>query len=454
MGAHEGKGKITPDPDNRMRRSHDTIQRSETPDTTTPRLDGHRSVVSSPVPSLPFSFTRGWFAGHTHSESLQSAGFRLISGGTHLSRTMMLAELRHILETETKPNPQRLKSLVLDENVLQKRTGSARRLTLRHLRELYGLGATPPISRAMIGLWAKAVAREWLQMPVNPNGRPYSDVLSPWWNGDDVTATNRDYWIVNFGEKSLSESTFYEKPFSYVERVVYPIRKNSRSDLERNNWWKLARRAPAMFSAIQPLKRFLVTPETSKHRVFSWYPIGVIPDKNLVVIAKDDDTALGILQSRFHAAWALRLGTSLEDRPRYTSTTTFRTFPFPEGLTPNVPTTEHADDPRSIAIGGAARRLTELREAWLNPQDLVVRVPEVVPGYPDRIVLVNPKAAAFLETRTLTNLYNERPAWLANAHRDLDAAVAKAYGWPADISEDEALERLLTLNLERAAASR
>jgi type II restriction/modification system DNA methylase subunit YeeA len=92
-----------------------------------------------------------------------------------------------------------------------------------------------------------------------------------------------------------------------------------------------------------------------------------------------------------------------------------------------------------------------LREAWLNPPDLVERVPEVVPGYRDRVVPVSPKAAAELKKRTLTNLYNERPAWLDNAHRDLDAAVAAAYGWPADLCEEEALARLLALNLERAA---
>src|SRR6266853_6691181 len=107
--------------------------------------------------------------------------------------------------------------------------------------------------------------------------------------------------------------------------------------------------------------------------------------------------------------------------------------------------------PRAVAIAEAARRLNELREAWLNPSDLVERVPEVVPGFPDRIVPVSPKAAAILKKRTLTNLYNERPTWLDNAHRDLDAAVAAAYGWPADISEDEALACLLALNLERSA---
>ncbi len=98
------------------------------------------------------------------------------------------------------------------------------------------------------------------------------------------------------------------------------------------------------------------------------------------------------------------------------------------------------------------RRRNELREAWLNPADLVERVPEVVLGYPDRVLPVSPKAAAILKKRTLTNLYNERPAWLDNAHRELDAAVAAAYGWPADLPEEEALARLLALNLERAAA--
>lgn len=52
--------------------------------------------------------------------------------------------------------------------------------------------------------------------------------------------------------------------------------------------------------------------------------------------------------------------------------------------------------------------------------------------------------------RTLTNLYNERPDWLDAAHERLDAAVFDAYGWPHDLSDEEILERLLALNLERA----
>jgi hypothetical protein len=94
-----------------------------------------------------------------------------------------------------------------------------------------------------------------------------------------------------------------------------------------------------------------------------------------------------------------------------------------------------------------------LRNAWLNPPDLINVVPEVVPGYPDRILPKNDEAAAELNKRTLTNLYNTRPQWLVDAHRDLDAAVAAAYGWSADISEEEALAKLLELNLARAGTA-
>ncbi len=148
--------------------------------------------------------------------------------------------------------------------------------------------------------------------------------------------------------------------------------------------------------------------------------------------------------------------------PRYTPTTCFATFPFPEGLTPNIPAADYASDPRAVAIGKAAARLNELRENWLNPPDLVQPVPEVVPTaeqreagaekiYPDRILPIDEAAAKVLKDRTLTKLYNERPAWLDHAHRDLDAAVANAYAWPADLTDEQILERLFALNQERAA---
>ena len=135
--------------------------------------------------------------------------------------------------------------------------------------------------------------------------------------------------------------------------------------------------------------------------------------------------------------------------PRYTPSSTFETL-FPDGLTPDLPAPNYANAPKAAAIAAAAKELNQLRENWLNPADLVRREPEVVPGYPERVLPVDGHAAALLKKRTLTNLYNENPTWLQNAHRALDGAVAAAYGWPADLSDDEILKRLLELNLSRS----
>ncbi len=198
------------------------------------------------------------------------------------------------------------------------------------------------------------------------------------------------------------------------------------------------------------MSRFIVIGEVAKHRVTSFVDNRYLLSGSIYAIARDDDTTFGILHSRFHESWSLRLGTSLEDRPRYTPTTTFETFPFPEGLTPNIPAETYAGNPRATRIAEAARELDAARRNWLNPPDLVDIVPEVVAGYPDRILPKHAQAAATLKARTLTNLYNQRPQWLINAHDRLDRAVAAAYGWPEDISTEDALAKLLELNLRRS----
>ncbi|WP_442770916.1 hypothetical protein [Zoogloea ramigera] len=183
----------------------------------------------------------------------------------------------------------------------------------------------------------------------------------------------------------------------------------------------------------------------------------MLPDKNLIAIARSDDTTFGILHSRFHELWSLGLCTwmGVGNDPRYTPSTTFETFPFPAGMTPADTAAGAPEGPAAEAIATAARRLDELRSNWLNPADWVdwvVTPEEAAAGFPARPV-ARPGHEAELKKRTLTNLYNQRPAWLANAHQALDQAVAVAYGWsdysPA-MADDEILRRLLKLNLERA----
>jgi type II restriction/modification system DNA methylase subunit YeeA len=234
-------------------------------------------------------------------------------------------------------------------------------------------------------------------------------------------------WAVDFGvNMPLSEAALYEKPFEYVRKHVKPMRDGERRNKYQEMWWLFGEPGAGLRRALAPLGRYIATPYVAKHRLFVWMDAKTVPDHQLVVIAREDDYFFGVLHSRAHELWALRTGTSLEDRPRYTPTSTFATFPFPWR-----PGEEPVGDPHIEEIVDAARRLDELRRNWLNPEGA---------------------SADELKKRTLTNLYNARPTWLENAHQTLDRAVFAAYGWPPDLSDEEVLQNLLALNLKRSDA--
>ena len=300
-------------------------------------------------------------------------------------------------------------------------------------------------------------ARAWLSQP-NPNGRPNSEVVKPWFNGMDITRRPSDTWIIDFGtDTTQSNASLYELPFQHTFENVKPMRAEVRRDGHRNNWWRHGETRAGMRDAIKPLPRMIGTPRVSKHRVFSWLPANTIPDCQIVVVARGDDATFGILQSRFHELWSLSVGTwmGVGNDLRYTPTTTFETFPFPAGLTPRDTKTGAPDTPHARAIAEAACKLDQLRNNWLNPPewtDWVITPEEQAAGFPKRPV-AKPGFEAELKKRTLTNLYNARPAWLALAHEALDKTVAAAYGWqdytPA-MPDEEILRRLLALNQARA----
>jgi len=308
------------------------------------------------------------------------------------------------------------------------------------------------------------LARKWLVAPSNPNGQPNSAILKPYWNGDDLTGRPRDRWLIDF-PLGLSESaaSAYEVAFEHLRTARYDpesttdlrtlpeARATVRDAHAQARWWEPYWPRPEMRKRIGALRRYIVTPETAQYRLFVWLSLPTLPDKNLIVILKDDDATFGILQSKIHEVWSLRLGTSLEDRPRYTSTTTFATFPFPDGFTPNLNSVDVAKQKTAPTIQLAAQRLNQLREAWLNPSELITAIPEVAIGFPPRGAPKDAAAAVELKKRTLTNLYNQNPTWLQAAHKDLDVAVAVAYGWTWPLSEDEILSRLLALNKARSS---
>ena len=273
-------------------------------------------------------------------------------------------------------------------------------------------------------------AATMIAMP-NPDGRSNADVVRPSANGRDINGRSRGMWVIDFPPGTpLEEAELYEAPFEHIAEHVREYRKTARSgDRTGVDWWIHGSSRPGMRQALAPHQRYIVTTATAKHRLFTWLDREVLPDHALFVFARDDDYFFGVLHSRLHELWALAQGTQLREKEsgfRYTPTTCFLTFPLPW-----PPGEEPADSPLVRGIAEAARRLHELREGWLNPEGPLV---------------------ADLRQRTLTNLYNERPAWLDTAHRRLDEAVCAAYGWPPDLPDDEVLARLLALNLERARA--
>ena len=263
-------------------------------------------------------------------------------------------------------------------------------------------------------------------------------------NGRDLVGFPSATWIIDFFNMAESEAKKFEEPYKHVKECVKPVRERNKVKSLREKWWIHARPRYAMRTATKPLARFIATPEVTKHRIFVWIDKDIVPDHTLHVIARDDDYFFGVLQSQIHVLWAIRMGSTLGPAPRYNSTRTFQTFPFPWS-----PGHEDLSHPAHAAISAAAAQLHQERNEWLNPPD---------------------KSENELKDYTLTNLYNALQVWrgldnmrvkpaaadfaprLDELHRALDEAVCDAYGWEYAVldDEEEILRRLLALNLARA----
>jgi hypothetical protein len=315
----------------------------------------------------------------------------------------------------------------------------------------------------------KNIAQKLLQQS-NLNGQPNSDVVWPVVSAIDIGQRNRDKWTIYFDMLPLEQASQYQAPFEYVKTNILPIRKTRRNDY-RGMWWQYGRPRPEMSKALFGTKRYIATPRVSKHRIFIWLDSRVLANDGTIVFAREDDYFFGVLHSKVHELWARRTGTQLREAEsgfRYTPTTTFETYPFPW-----PPGSEPAQDPRVQAIAAAAKALDDFRNSWLHPKDSLLQ------------------GSKELQKRTLTNLYNcltvyrekikgkqriestwktalrqlfhteklavelilslDEVETLDELHATLDQSALEAYGWPRSLSDEQILEKLLALNLERAS---
>lgn len=310
----------------------------------------------------------------------------------------------------------------------------------KRLAENRGLGFVGACKKGKFEITVQQ-ARQMIAIGGNPNGRSNAEVLVPWYNGIDVLQRYLGDWIIDFGvHEDISVAGSYEQPFEYVRRYVKPERDKVRNPAEKRRWWMLARPAPDYRKAVCGLQRFVVVSQVAKHRVFCWLETANRPSHALTIFARADDYFMGVLSSSPHVIWSLRMGTQLEDRPRYTPTTCFETFalPWSPGAEPNKGDKHF---PLWQRIGDAAKQLNEQREQWLNPPQWIEPLARSVDALDDfadvpaearplirqSAIMALAAKDARLKKRTLTNLYNQRPTWLKIAHEQLDRAVLAAY---------------------------
>ncbi len=284
------------------------------------------------------------------------------------------------------------------------------------------------------------MAATWLADP-NSHGKPNFAALKPYCNGMDVIRRPRGSWLIDFDpEWSKQECSLFQMPFQHVESHVKPVREKNRNPRLARDWW--IHRSPVvdLRDRIDACNRVIVCANTSKHWAPRFGARTTIPDSSTTCFARSDAYFFGIVQSSVHELWAKARGTQLEDRPRYTPTTCFETFPLPWS-----PGCEPSGDPLHEAISTGASELDTQRERWLNPPEWVKPIEDKIDRFDtfDDVAEVSGEEARRLirqsaidaacaadkrlKKRTLTNLYNERPAWLAMAHEKLDRAVIAAY---------------------------
>jgi hypothetical protein len=261
----------------------------------------------------------------------------------------------------------------------------------------------------------------------------HTGVIRPYRNGRDLAARPRGVFVIDFGLKDEAEAQRYPTLYDIVRQRVKPARDaNNRAALKRN-WWRFGEPRRTLREASQGLVRYIATPETARHRFFSFLDRSIAPDHMLVCIASDLAFHLGVLSSHIHVSWALAAGGRLGvgNDPRYNKSVTFNPFPFP-------------DPPKPLRdrIGLVAEALDQHRKEALARDERVTMT-----GMYNVLEKLRSDTALTPKERDIHTI--AACGVLKDLHDELDRRVAEAYGWPWPMEREEILERLVALHDER-----
>ena len=258
--------------------------------------------------------------------------------------------------------------------------------------------------------------------------------IRPYRNGKDLMSLPRNVMLIDMiGLNEVEMITRFPQAYQHILQTVKPERDLNRDATRRRNWWLFARPNDQMRSSIAGLNRYIATPETSKHRVFQFVDGQVLPDNKIITIALNDAYQLGILSSRVHTGWAMLAGGRLGvgNDLVYTKSRCFDTFPFP-----TLTAAQQAHIRELAEALDAHRKRQQAQYPSLTLTDLYNVVEKLRAGQP-------------LTPKDQTTHAQGLAAVVLSLHQQLDAAVAEAYGWPADLPEADILTRLVQLNHAR-----
>jgi hypothetical protein len=235
-----------------------------------------------------------------------------------------------------------------------------------------------------------------------------AEVIFPYLTGADLLAARGGRptrWIVDFHPRAEAEARRYALPFQRIEALVQPARaRAAAAERARNeglaalgnhhhrhflrHYWLLGYPRGELVERLARIPRYIACSRVSKRPIFAFVASAIRPGDALAVFPLADDYSFGILQSGLHGAWALSRGSSLKRDRRYTSSTVFDSFPWPQAPS--------AEQVAAVAEAAVAVRAQRGEEGCLRALYAALERPGAHP--------------------------------LGAAHAALDAAVAAAYG--------------------------
>lgn len=240
------------------------------------------------------------------------------------------------------------------------------------------------------------------------------DVLKPMLDGKALVTPGIELaWVIDFNDMPLEEASKYELPFEHVKKHVKPIRDSNKRKARKIYWWQFGEKRPGMRKALKGLKSYFCLPKVAKYTCFRSIDISILPCEANMVITSDDFFVLGILNSKLHLDWVLAQSSTLKSDTRYTNTTCFMTFPFPDNL----------EEYKKEQVRSIMKELENFRT-----KEAISRKCTITTFY--------------------NNFFNETSSNLFILHKKLDKAVCDCYGWKYSDSKSYN-DEIFKLNTEK-----